>query len=193
MGKFRRFFSEAGTLGMGGVIFAFVFWGIAAEEHVRDKSVPAFWFLVGGCAAFCFGCFMAWAKADDRANERKPKLGFSADRQGFYLTHLEGESARFIEVNPLIKPSGTKLHFDPVDFLGGKERIDLIFRLELIPQGEKCLSDMGRVLGVMFSAHSRERASYPITIRFRWNQDCLEEKVMLTWDSRDRRFETKPQ
>lgn len=191
MRKITRFFAEAGALGVGGVLFAFVLWGIALLEHAKNKNIPALWLLLGGCIAFSFGAFMAWSKADDRANERMPKLGFSGDGQGFYLTHLEGEAARFIRIEPLVNPRGTKLHFDPVDFLGGKSKIPLNFRLEILPQ-DKNIADMGKALAIMFSAHSKDSASYPIKIRFRWNRETLEEKVVITWIVDEKRFETLP-
>jgi hypothetical protein len=198
MAKLRRFFAEAGKLGMGGVIFAFFFWVISLIEHVQDKNIPALRYFVCGCVAFCFGCFMAWRKADDRANERRPKLGFSADYQAFYITHLGGDPARFIEIEPIAKqpenPHSTKLHFDPVDFLSSAMTAcqkALSARLEILP-GEKIQTDMGKVLAVMFSAYSQPSASFPVKIRFRWDQEEVEEQIMLTWISEEKRFETKP-
>ncbi len=199
MGKIQRFFAEAGALGVGSVIFAFVLWIIAAIEHYKDKNIPATGFLIGGCASFCLGAFMAWSKADDRANEHKPKLGFSADRQSFYLTHLAGDPARFIEIDTIIKrpsdPRGTKLHFDPIDFLSSAMNScqrALTFRLEILP-GDKVETDMGKVIAVMFSGHSKPSASFPVTIRFSWNKERVEERIILTWITEERRFETQPQ
>jgi hypothetical protein len=191
MGKIRRFFAEAGALGVASVSFGVILWIIAAIEHSKDKNIPAIWFLLIGCLAFCIGSYLAWSKADDRANERKPKLGFSADRQGFYLSHLEGETARFIQIE-LSNPGPTKLHFDPVDFIGGGKRTALTFRLEIVP-GERTLEDMGKVLLLIFSSHTKAETEYPITLRFKWNRDSVEEKVLLRWISEDKRFETMPQ
>jgi hypothetical protein len=196
MEKLQRFFAEAGALGVGSVIFAFVLWIIAAFEHYKESNIPAFWFLIGGCISFCIGAFMAWSKADDRANERKPKLGFSADRDGFYLTHLKGDAAQFIEIETVEKRPdtrhGTKLSFDPLDFLGVGTTATLRVRLEVLPKDKK-LADMGQVVGVMFSGWSMPRASFPIKIRFRWNEAIVEDTIVLTWISEEKRFETRPQ
>lgn len=188
MRKLIRFFSEAGALGVGGVIFALILWAIALREHFENQNIPAVWFLLGGCAAFCFGAYMAWSKADDRANNRKPKLGFSADKNGFYLTHLEGETARFITVEPLTKDNGTNVYFDQVDFLGANNKHELSPHLEIakVPRP----TDMGRIAAVMFSAGC---VSYPISIKFFWNDEWLEEKVWLVWTGKERRnFFTRP-
>jgi hypothetical protein len=199
MGKVRRFCAEAGALGVGSVIFACVLWIVAAVEHERGENIPATWFLFGGCAAFCFGAFMAWSKADDRANERKPKLGLWADRQSLYLTHLQGDPARFIKIDPILKrpdsPHSTKLHFDPIDFLSSAMtscQRALSFRLEILP-GDKLETDVGKVIGVMFSDHSQPSASFPVTIRFLWNHEEVKEKIILTWIHEEKRFETRPQ
>jgi len=190
MGKLYRFFAEAGSLGVGGVIFAFVLWAIALEEHYRNQNVPAVWFLLGGCLAFCFGAFMAWSKADDRANERKPRLAFSADLEGFYLTHLQGDPARFVEVSPLVKPNGTSLRFDPVDFLGPNNKQELRFRLNIVGDVE---SDVRKIVLVMFEVGTgRPEPAYTVTVSFRWNKESLKESVRLLWVQGEMRFETKP-
>jgi hypothetical protein len=191
--KVRRFCTEAGALGVGSVIFAFVLWIIAEVEHERSQNISATWFLLGGCVAFCLGAFMAWSKADDRANDRKPKLGFSADLHGFYVTHLEGETAPFIEIESLAKaPRGSKVHFDPVDFIGGGKKVLLTCRLEIVP-GERFVEGMEKILIIIFSSLTKPETEYPITLRFNWNDERLEEKIMLRWISEDKRFETRPQ
>lgn len=175
---------------MGGVIFAFVLWAIALVEHYKNQNVPAAWFLLGGCAVFCFGAFMAWSKADDRANERKPKLAFSADLEGFYLTHLQGDPARFIEVSPLFKPSGSSLRFDPLDFLAPNNKQKLRFRLNI---GRDRESDMRKVVYIMFEGGtSRTEITYAVTVSFRWNEESLKETVRLLWIQDENRFETEP-
>lgn len=188
MGKSSRFFAEAGALGVGGVIFACILWAVAAIEHYRDKNVPAFWFLLGGCGAFCFGAFMAWSKADDRANEHRPQIGFRADLRGFYLAHLAGDPVRFIEISPLIKRTGTIVRFEQVDFLEPNKQITLVPHLEIA--GLKKGSDMGAIVNVLCSWVSREVIDYPVTIQFRWGNEHLEENVVLRWIGTEKRFIT---
>jgi hypothetical protein len=191
MEKVRRFFAEAGALGVAGVIFAFVLWIIAAIEHFNDKNIPASWFMLGGCVAFCFGSFMAWSKADDRANERKPRLAFSADEGGFYLTHLQGAPAQFIEISPMVKPNNTNLRFDPLDFLGIGQKLALNFRLDI---GGDRVSDLRKATIIMFEVGASGRnICYPITISFQWNGERVKDTIFLSWVQNEKRFETKPQ
>lgn len=190
MGKLYRFFAEAGALGVGGVIFAFVLWAIALGEHYESRNVPAGWFFVAGCIAFCFGAFMAWSKADDMANARRPKLGFSADLDGFYLTHLQGDPARFIDVSPLVKPSGSSLRFDPLDFLAPNTKQELHFRLNIVGDRE---SDVRKAALIMFEGGTgRPELSYQVTVSFFWNEERVLETVHLSWVQPEKRFETRP-
>ena len=172
---------------------------VSLWEHHSGHNVRAVWLFVGACLSFCFGCFVAWSKADDRANERRPKLGLWADRQSLYLTHLQGDPARYITIDSILKRAGsplsTKLHFDSVDFLSSATtscQKALSVRLEILP-GKKEQADMGKVLAVMFSGHSRPSTSFPVTIRFQWNQEEIEERLVITWIATERRFETRPQ
>jgi hypothetical protein len=199
MGKIPRFCGEAGALGLGSVSFAFISWVLAAVEHHRDKNAPAFWLILIGCAFFCIGCFKAWWKADDRANARRPQLGFSADANAFYLTHLEGAPARSITIDPIIKypnnPLSIKLHFDPVDFLSAAMtacKTALTCRLENIP-GKKEPTGMPMVRELMFSSLTKPSMAFPVTVRFLWNGKQVQEKWVITWISETKRFETRQQ
>ncbi len=185
------FLRKPDHLGVGSVIFAFVLWGIAYFEPLRDKNISAFWFLLGGCAAFSFSAFMAWSKADDRANERKPRVEFRADRYGFYLAHLSGDPVRFIEISPIVKRSATLVRFDRVDFIEPTKQVMLNPHLEIA--GLQKGSDMSGIINVMFSCNKNESIEYPIKLRFRWNGDSFEERILLRWIGRDRRFVTTPQ
>jgi hypothetical protein len=154
---------------------------------------------------FLVASFRAWDEqykrsiaAEKMIDGLRPRLGLWADNHSIYLTHLKGEPAQFIEIDPLIKqpgnPDSTKLHFESIAFLSSAQtssQRQLTLRIEIYP-GKIELTDLSRATGVLFSSHSRSSASLPVTIRFRWNQEQLEERIMLTWLASERRFETKP-
>ena len=177
-GKGRRFFAEAGAIGVCGFVITLALLVISLVEHHTGHTLRALYLFVGACCSFCFGCFVAWSKADDRANERKPQLGFSADREGFYLKHLQGDAVRFIKIEPIGKPNGTKLHFDSVDFLREGDRKELVFRLE-ISQAERT-ANMEKIIGIIFSGWTTSYAEYPVVIRFQWNEEELKDRVILS-------------
>jgi hypothetical protein len=116
-----------------------------------------------------------------------------------YLTHLQGDPAMFIEIAPLIKhpghPTSTTLYFDPIDFLSSSTNAcqrQLTWHLEILP-GKRESTDMAKMIGVFFSGWTKPSVSYPFTISFRWNNEKLEERLILSWIAKDKRFETKPQ
>jgi hypothetical protein len=121
----------------------------------------------------------------------QPKLAFSADLQGFYLTHLGGEAARFIEIDPITNSTGSSVRFDRVDFLEVGNKRPLSYRLVIFTSGKT--AKMEKVIFMMFRRWgNRGDVELPVTIRFRWNKALLEEKIVLKWVANESRFETEP-
>ncbi len=178
-------------------------------KWVKDFP-PSMWLAVGGLLLF-WACYEAWheertgvidtearlEETEKKLADCKPQLGLWADEHSFYLTHLQGDPAQFIEIEPIFKrpnqPQSTKLHFEPIDFLSSAMTAcqkALTMRLEILP-GDKKQTDMGKVIAIMFSGYSRPSASFPVTIKFRWNHEEMKERIILTWISEEKRFETK--
>jgi hypothetical protein len=170
---------------------------------VRDFP-PSLWLAVGILLLF-WSCYGAWYSeyqarnaAEKRVDALKPKLGFSADSQGFYLTHLGGEAARYIEIDPMTNEAGSSVSFDPIDFLEiGNNRRPLLFRLAVFSPARTPLflpAKMDKVIFVMCRRWGNTGdKEYPIRIKFNWNDYQLEEKVVLKWVANEGRFETRPQ
>jgi hypothetical protein len=154
----------------------------------------------GAAVSFFIASRLAWdeqrkkrKELEDKIDILKPKLGFSADPQGFYLAHLGGEAARFIEIDPITNMAGSSVHFDPIDFIEMGNKLPPSYRLAIFLDGATP-ADMGKIIFMMCHRFGDQGdVTFPVTIRFQWNGTQLEERINLRWVSMEGRFETKPQ
>ena len=110
----------------------------------------------------------------------RPRLAFTASRQkGFLISHLSGDPARYVTVDTMLSSGGSTLSFDQVDFIGSQSEKALAFHLT-VGSARKDQS-MQDVLTVLFSG-SKTGITYPVTVRYRWNDDQLEENFSLRWE-----------
>jgi hypothetical protein len=79
----------------------------------------------------------------------------------------------------MLSSGGSTLSFDQVDFIGSQSEKALAFHLT-VGSARKDQS-MQDVLTVLFSG-SKTGITYPVTVRYRWNDDQLEENFSLRWE-----------
>lgn len=68
------FLKAAGRLGGSSVIFALLLFAICLWEHYRQKNVPASWLAGTALLFFCYGCYLAWQRENERAVAASARL-----------------------------------------------------------------------------------------------------------------------
>lgn len=116
----------------------------------------------------------------------------------FSLSHLGGDAAQYVQVEPIQSARGGKLwiHFDQIPFLDEREKTSFPrFWLDI---GGRCLAHdkAGNVRFVFFqrdaSLQDKSSVDYPVVVSFRWGKESLTEKFRLTWDQKRERLHVSP-
>jgi len=84
MRRFLAFLAAAGMYGMASVLMAAILLGISIYEHIRDRNVVAYVFVVIAALVFCVGAFAAWSEENnkyqaEKAKHDEPNLGLQID------------------------------------------------------------------------------------------------------------------
>jgi hypothetical protein len=142
--RFIEFLQTSGRLGAGSFSFAAALYCISFYEHFADHNVRASVLAMSAVVCFCIGAYAAWSNERKQSEElqskaARPQIAFSATAEPeprwfqfkessvpplFELTHLGGEAAQFIQIEPLISMHSktVRLEFDQIRFLdAGKE------------------------------------------------------------------------
>lgn len=114
----------------------------------------------------------------------------------FTLTHIGGDAARFITIEPIQSALGKKLWvvFDQIDLLDSSTReVHPSFAL-LIGEQKRSANEVGNLIYVFFKkdAGEKETVDYPVSVKFRWDKELIEERVTLTWNSSTGTLTTSP-
>jgi hypothetical protein len=108
----------------------------------------------------------------------------------FTLRHLGGEPAQYIQVQPILSAipaqrPGITVKFHQVDFLDSshkEESVGYVFHIG----NERCRPEDHSNLRYIFFQRDSEKLTgfqldYPIVIRFKWDSEWLEQKLILNW------------
>lgn len=213
-GRFVRFLSAAGAIGISLMTGGAISFAMAAWEHVNGKSLPSFVWASVASALFLFGTFLAWSKEEEakvqalsKLSTQRPKLQFAVSRSPssqwwqldsidgsvFAIHHLGGDAAQFIKVSSIdsCRSKSLAIAFEPEEFLNSSSRISAQLKYKIISKtiGDitKTFNDHSSLSNVFFEREAQEQemsVSYLVQVDFLWNNSHENELFNLTWNTR---------
>ena len=116
----------------------------------------------------------------------------------FMINHLGGDAAQYIQIDPIPCAKGTKMtiHFDQISFVDANHHLAIAhFTLDIA--GIKRFEDKaGNLASVFFrgdtSRLNKTHISYPITVKYKWHREWLEDRFFLHWDQDRLKMSTSP-
>lgn len=222
MGKPRvfEFLKTAGTLAGTGVLVAIALFVVSFYEHLNDHNVRASVLTIVAIVCYCWGAYSAWSNERERfealeVKAARPQIVFIATGEPqdrwfhfktsslpplFELTHLGGEAAQFIQIEPLtsLHSRNVRLEFEQIQFLDAfKRTVVLPFKLLLSGQEINPSDKVQNIAVVFFEADAalfpeQKKLDYPVTIKFKWNDHWESDTVILSWNSVKETLQTSP-
>jgi len=216
MWKLRLFlksmFSEPGSGISGPASVPFTFLALFATNPIQKIAYAGLALLLAG-----FSAYRIWLTEHNRADaaetkieQLRPSITFRAtgERMGrwglmepgdiFTLTHLGGEAAQYVQIEPIESANGKKLcvAFNQIDLLDNTIR-EAHPRYDIYIAGCKWDKDKVGNMGYLLfkqdaEAMSLSTVNYPILIRFRWKKQRCEAKLTLVYDALTETLFTMP-
>ena len=208
---FKSMFSEPGSGLSGPASVPFTVLALVAANSVQKITYAGLAIILGG-----FSAYRIWLQEHNRAeaaekkidqlrpsitlrttSERMGRWGFLDPGEIFTLTHLGGEAAQYVQIEPIESTQRNNLcvAFDLVDLLDNANR-DAHPRYDIYIAGCKWDKDkVGNMGYQLFKRDAEVKSSntvqYPILIRFRWKNQRCETKVTLIYDALTETLSTK--
>ena len=209
---FKSMFSELGSGMSGPASVPFALLALFAPNSVQKTGYAVLALLLAG-----FSAYRIWLHEHNRAeaaekkidqlrpsitfrttNERMGRWGLMDPGDIFTLTHLGGEAAQYVQVEPIESAHGKKLcvAFNQIDLLDNTIR-EAHPRYDIYIAGCKWDKDKVGNMGYLLfkqdaEAMSLSTVNYPILIRFRWKKQRCEAKLTLVYDALTETLFTMP-
>ena len=189
-------------------------------KWVKDFP-PSLWLAIG-VVLFLWASYLAWREerhrstsAEERFADRTPRIALrvtSAHGNGltelencipppvFNLLHVSGDGARFVDVGPIISPSGRQLVFETVNVVAPPVQVSLPFivRMRGGEKGPRRDDWEHKVTALIhfFLADNPDQASertYEVPIVFPWNGgECRSSSCHIRYNYEERKFTVLP-
>lgn len=122
-----------------------------------------------------------------------------ASQTMFEVTHIKGDAAQYIEIDPIQSARGGNLwiRFDQIPLLDAHHRsAGAAFWLDIGGRRIDSMDKAGNLRFVFFIRDARlqhkQSVTYPVTLRFRHGTDRLAEHFWLTWDETKQKLGVSP-